>query len=106
MVMVAPPEIPRNAQQGKVKAALSNRGGVEQRGKQHTHYNGRDALKHNSEPAHLGSRAWLIGGGAMQEFSEVRTVASRNSLYHFLALNGAWGVWQEAKCGSTPSRLV
>jgi hypothetical protein len=34
---------------------LSNRGGLEQRGKQHTHYKGRDALKHNSEPGHLGS---------------------------------------------------
>jgi hypothetical protein len=39
----------------KAKAALSNRGGLEQRGKQHTHYKGRDALKHNSEPDHLGS---------------------------------------------------
>jgi len=47
----------------KAKAALSNRGGVEQRGKQHTHYKGRDALKHNSEPGHLGSCAWLIGVG-------------------------------------------
>jgi hypothetical protein len=42
----------------------------------------------------------------MQEFSEVRTVASRNSLYQILALNVALGVWQGAKCGSTPSRLV
>jgi len=47
----------------KAKAALSNRGGLEQRGKQHTQYKGRDALKHNSEPAHLGSCAWLIGVG-------------------------------------------
>src|SRR5215208_7731396 len=47
----------------KAKAALSNRGGLEQRGKQHTHYKGQDALKHNSEPAHLGSCAWLIGVG-------------------------------------------
>jgi hypothetical protein len=45
-------------------------------------------------------------GGAMQEFSEVRTVASRNSLHHTLALNVALGVWQRAKCGSTPFRLV
>ena len=28
-------------------------------------------------------------GGAMQEFSEVEAVASRNSLYHILALNVA-----------------
>src|SRR5215217_5185952 len=47
----------------KAKAALSNRGGLEQRGIQHTHYKGRDALKHNSEPGHLGSCAWLIGVG-------------------------------------------
>ena len=49
--------------QSEAKAALSNRGGLEQRGKQHTHYKGRDTLKHNSEPAHLGSSAWLIGVG-------------------------------------------
>ena len=37
--MVAPPEVPRNAEGGrKEMAALSNRGGLEQRGKQHTHY--------------------------------------------------------------------
>jgi hypothetical protein len=50
----------------------------------------------------------LLGdrGGAMQEFSEGRIVASRNSLHHILALNVALGVWQEAKCGSTPARLV
>jgi hypothetical protein len=42
----------------------------------------------------------------MQEFSEVRTVASRNSLHHILAPNAAFGVQQGAKCGSTPSRLV
>jgi hypothetical protein len=45
-------------------------------------------------------------GGAMQEFSVVRTVASRNSLHHILEPNVALGVWQGAKCGSTPSRLV
>jgi hypothetical protein len=72
----------------KAKAALSNRGGLEQRGKQHTHYKGRDALKHNSEPDHLGS-CMAFRGGAMQEFSEVRTVASRNSLYQILAINVA-----------------
>jgi hypothetical protein len=57
VVMVAPPTVPRNAERGgrKAKAAFSNRGGLEQRGKQHTHYKGRDALKHNSEPGHLGS---------------------------------------------------
>ena len=86
--MVAPPEISRNTQSGKAKAALSNRGGLEQRGKQHTHYKGRDALKHNSEPAHLGS-CMAYRSGAMQEFSEVRTVASRNSLYQVLAINVA-----------------
>jgi hypothetical protein len=72
----------------KVKAALSNRGGVEQRGKQHTHYKGRNALKHNSEPGNLGS-CMAYRGGAMQEFSEVRAVASRNSLYQTLAINVA-----------------
>ena len=72
----------------KTKAALSNRGGLEQRGKQHTHYKGRDALKHNSEPGHLGS-CMAYRGGAMQEFSEVRAVASRNSLYQTLAINVA-----------------
>ena len=72
----------------KAKAALSNRGGLEQRGKQHTHYKGREALKHNSEPGHLGS-CMAFRGGAMQEFSEVRTVASRNSLYQILAINVA-----------------
>jgi hypothetical protein len=69
-------------------AALSNRGGLEQRGKQHTHYKGRDALKHNSEQGHLGS-CMAYGGVAMQEFSEVRAVASRNSLYQTLAINVA-----------------
>src|SRR5215217_8287669 len=76
----------------KAKAALSNRGGVEQRGKQHTHYKGRDALKHNSEPGHLGSclgSCMGYRGGAMQEFSVVRAVASRNSLYQTLAINVA-----------------
>jgi hypothetical protein len=72
----------------KAKAALSNRGGVEQRGKQHTHYKGRDALKHNSEPGHLGS-FMAYRGCATQEFSEVRAVASRNSLYQTLAINVA-----------------
>src|SRR5829696_646870 len=72
----------------KAKAALSNRGGLEQRCKQHTHYKGRDALKHNSEPGHLGS-CMAYRGGAMQEFSEVRAVASRNSLYQTLAINVA-----------------
>ena len=72
----------------ETKAALSNRGGVEQRGKQHTHYKGRNALKHNSEPGHLGS-CMAYRGGAMQEFSEVRAVASRNSLYQVLATNVA-----------------
>jgi hypothetical protein len=72
----------------KAKAALSNRGGLEQRGKQHTHYKGRDALKHNSEPGHLGS-CKAYRGGAMQEFSEVRAVASRSSLYQTLAINVA-----------------
>ena len=78
--MLALPTVPRNVQRGReAKAALSNRGGIEQRGKQHTHYKGRDALKHNSDP----------GSGAMQEFSEVRAVASRNSLYQILAINVA-----------------
>src|SRR5215211_8341569 len=72
----------------KAKAALSNRGGLEQRGRQHTHYKGRDALKHNSEPGHLGS-CMAYRGGAMQEFSEVRAVASRNCLYQILAINVA-----------------
>jgi hypothetical protein len=72
----------------KAKAALSNRGGLEQRGKQHTHYKGRNALKHNSEPGHLGS-CMAYRGGAMQEFSEVRAVASRSSLYQVLAINVA-----------------
>jgi hypothetical protein len=72
----------------KAKVAFSNRGGLEQRGKQHTNYKGRDALKHNSEPDHLGS-CMAFRGGAMQEFSEVRTVASRNSLYQILAINVA-----------------
>ena len=72
----------------KAKAALSNRGGLEQRGKQHTHYKGRDALEHNSEPGHLGS-CMAYRGGAMQEFSEVRAVASRDSLYQVLAINVA-----------------
>src|ERR687890_2864357 len=49
----------------KAKAALSNRGGLEQRGKQHTHYKGREALKHNSEPGHLGS-CMAYRGGAMK----------------------------------------
>jgi hypothetical protein len=41
VVMVAPIEVLRNAEEGrKAKAALSNRGGLEQRGKQHTHYKG------------------------------------------------------------------
>src|SRR5215208_8459519 len=57
----------------KAKAAFSNRGGLEQRGKLHTHYKGRDALEHNSEPDHLGS-CMAKRGGAMQEFSEVRAV--------------------------------
>ena len=72
----------------KAKAALSNRGGIEQRGKQHTHYKGRDVLKHNSEPGYLGS-GMAYRGGAMQEYSEVQTVASRNSLYQVLAINVA-----------------
>jgi hypothetical protein len=46
----------------KAKAALSNRCGVEQRGKLHTHYKGRDALKHNSALAILVA-ARLIGVG-------------------------------------------
>src|SRR5215203_3469042 len=66
----------------KAKAALSNRGGVEQRGKQHTHYKGRDALKHNSEPGHLGS-CMAYRGGAMQEFSEwdISKTARPRALY-------------------------
>ena len=90
VVMVAPIEVLRNAEeaQSEAKAALSNRGGLEQRGKQHTHYKGREALKHNSEPGHLGS-CMAYRGGAMQEFSEVRAVASRNCLYQILAINGA-----------------
>jgi hypothetical protein len=90
IVILAPPEVPRNAEgaQSKAKAALSNRGGLEQRGKQHTHYKGRDALKHNSAPGHLGS-CMAYRGGAMQEFSEVRAVASRNCLYQTLAINVA-----------------
>jgi hypothetical protein len=87
--MLALPTVPRNVQRGReAKAALSNRGGLEQRGKQHTHYKGRDALKHNSEPGHLGS-CMAYRGGAMQEFSEVRAVASRNCLYQILAINVA-----------------
>src|SRR5215211_3011319 len=58
----------------------------------------------------LGRRAsWrLLGdrGGAMQEFSVVAAVLSSNSLHHILVPNVALGVWQGAKCGSTPSRLV
>ena len=55
VVMVAPIEVLRNAEeaQSEAKAALSNRGGLEQRGKQHTHYKGRNALKHNSEPVRI-----------------------------------------------------
>jgi hypothetical protein len=89
--MVAPPEVSRNAEgtQSKAKAALSNRGGLEQRGKQHTHYKGRDALKHNSEPGHHLGSCMAYRGGAMQEFSEVRAVASRNCLYQTLAINVA-----------------
>ena len=80
VVILAPTTTSRATQGGrKAKAALSNRGGIEQCGKQHTHYKGRDALKHNSDP----------GSGAMQEFSEVRAVASRNSLYQILAINVA-----------------
>jgi len=89
VVILPPPQVPRNAEGGrKAKAALSNRGGIEQRGKQHTHYKGRDVLKHNSEPGYLGS-GMAYRGGAMQEFSEVRAVASRNSLYQTLATNAA-----------------
>jgi hypothetical protein len=88
--MVAPIEVLRNAEeaQSEAKAALSNRGGLEQRGKQHTHYKGREALKHNSDLGHLGS-CMAYRGGAMQEFSQVRAVASRNSLYQTLAINVA-----------------
>jgi hypothetical protein len=88
IVMLAQPEVPRNAEGRKGKAALSNRGRLEQRGKQHTQYKGPDALKHNSEPGHLGS-CMAYRGGAMQEFSEVRAVASRNCLYQILAINVA-----------------
>src|SRR5215211_2965815 len=49
---------------------------------------GRDALKHNSEPGHLGS-CIAYRGAAMQEFSEVRAVARRNCLYQILAINVA-----------------
>jgi hypothetical protein len=87
--MLALPTVPRNVQRGReAKAALSNRGRLEQRSKQNTHYKGRDALKHNSEPGHLGS-CMAYRGGAMQEFSEVRAVASRNCLYQILAINVA-----------------
>src|SRR5215208_2801557 len=81
-------DVPRNAGGRKAKAALSNRGGIEQRGNQHAHYKGRNALKHNSELGHLGS-CTAYRGGAMQDFSEVRAVASRSSLYQILAINVA-----------------
>jgi hypothetical protein len=82
IVMLAQPEVPRNAEGRKGKAALSNRGRLEQRGKQHTQYKGPDALKHNSEPGHLG-RCMAYRGGAMQEFSEVRgyKLPARHWLY-------------------------
>jgi hypothetical protein len=45
-------------------------------------------------------------GGAMQEFSEVEAVASRNRLHQIIATNTAIGAWRRAKCSSSPSRLV
>jgi hypothetical protein len=47
-----------------------------------------------------------VRGGAMQEFSEVRAIMSRNSLHQILTTNVALGVWQKAECDSPPPRLV
>ena len=41
-----------------------------------------------------------VRGGAMQEFSEVRGITSRNSLHQILTTNVALGVWQKAECRS------
>jgi hypothetical protein len=88
VVMFALPEAPRKAEGTQSKGRVVLPGRVEQRGQQHTNYKDRDALKHNSEPGHLGS-CMAYRGGAMQEFSEVRAVASRNCLYQTLAINVA-----------------
>jgi len=43
-------------------------------------------------------------GGAMQEFSEVEAVASRNSSHQVLETNTSIGAWRRAKSVSPPPR--
>jgi hypothetical protein len=86
--MVSPLQIPRNAERAQCAGRVALVVEEEQRGQQHTHYKGWDTPKDNPASGRLGScRAYR--GGAMQEFSEVRAVASRNCLYQTLAINVA-----------------
>jgi hypothetical protein len=86
--MVSPPQIPRNAERAQCEGCVALIVEEEQRGQQHTHYKGWDTPKDNPASGHLGS-CMAYRGGAMQEFSEVRAVASRNSLYQALVINVA-----------------
>jgi hypothetical protein len=63
--MVAPPEVPRNAERAQSKGRVVLPGRVEQRGQQHTHYKGRDTPAKLGYPAPTAQET-LAGDHALQ----------------------------------------